>query len=380
MNLRVGAGDSRPARGVGPARSAANLLLGRPTATVLAFALPVLAVKLIIAARTYGSKDITHWADFAAGVRSAGPVGIYGLTFPLSFYNHPPLMGFVLWFVNGLRDVGIPLGFTIRALASLADVGSALVVLELLRRRTDVRTATAAAILVALSPVLFLVSGFHGNTDPIFVFLTVLSLYLLLDRRAPAVAGAMLALAIGVKIVPVVVLPALLVYAWKLGGRTAALFAIGFAGVSALTWGPALLAQFHSVVAHVLGYHGNGYSLWGVMQLGHWLHDPAWVGLLSGPGSVVLVCVSALVPAAAIWRRPAVVLPAVAWSLLVFLALATSFGVQYLVWAVVAGYFVNFWLATVYNLSAGAVLAEIYDRWSGGLPWNYADPSVFTTA
>ena len=319
-----------------------------------------------------------HWADFLSGVRSAGPVGVYGLTFPRSFYNHPPLMGFVLWVLNGLRDIGISDNFSIRALASACDVGSAFLLLALLRRRRPLLQATLAAVLLAASPVLLLVSGFHGNTDPDFVFLTLLGLYLLVDRRMPLWAGVALALAIGVKIVPVVVLPALAVFAVRQGRRTLLLLGGGFAATFALTWGPALLTQWGPVRAHVLGYAGNGYSLWGVMQIGHWLGDPGWVAFLDGPGRVGLVLVCAVPPALAVWFRPAAVVPAVAWSLLVFLAFATTFGVQYLVWAVAVAYLVELWWATVYNVSAGLVLAVIYNRWSGGLPWHYADPSLFT--
>lgn len=358
--------------------AARRRLTAHPELTVAAFAAPVLVVKLVLAARTFGTKDMLHWADFTAGVRTAGPVGIYRLTFPHSFYNHPPLVGDVLWLVNGLQDIGISDNFSIRALASLCDVGSAFVLLALLRRRRPLGQATLAAVLLAVSPVLLLVSGFHGNTDPDFVFLTLLGLYLLVDRRLPLYAGVALALAIGIKIVPMVVLPAVAVYAVKRGPRTLLLLAAGFLATFALTWGPALVTEFQPVKAQVLGYAGNGYSLWGVMQIGHWLGDPGWVGVLGGPGRIVLVLVCAVLPALAVWFRPDAVLPAAAWSLLVFLAFATTFGVQYLVWAVAVAYLVDLWWATAYNISAGILLAVIYNRWSGGLPWYYADPTPFT--
>lgn len=362
----------------GAAGGLRQLILDHPRSTVAAFAVPVLVVKLLLAARTFGTKDMIHWADFTAGVRSAGPVGIYGVIFPHSFYNHPPLMGFVLWFVNGLQDIGISDNFSIRALASLCDVGSAFVLLALLRRRRSLGQATTAAAALAVSPALLLVSGFHGNTDPDFVFLTLLGLYLLVDRRLPAAAGMVFALAIGVKIVPMVVLPAVAVYAWKRGGRTLVLLAAGFLVVFALTWGPALVTQFAQVKAQVLGYAGAGDSFWGIMQIGHWLGDPGWVAVWGGPGRFALVVVCALLPAVAVWFRPAGILTAVAWSLLVFLAFATTFGVQYLVWPVAVAYLVNVWWATAYSFAAGIMLAAIYNQWAGGLPWNYADPTTST--
>lgn len=352
----------------------------RPRTAILSFAIPVLVLKLVIAARTFGTNDIAHWQDFLNGVRTAGPVGIYGLTFERSFYNHPPVAGYFLWLVNGVQNTGIPFNFTIRAVASLADVGSAIVLFELLRRRRSVAEATLAGMMVAVSPLLFVVSSFHGNTDPDFVFLTILGVYLLVDRKMSACAGAVIALALGVKIVPAVVVPVLLVYAWKQGRRPFLGFTAAGAAVFAATWGPALVLQFGPLRADVLGYGGNGSSLWGFMQIGHWLGDPAWVGVAGGPGRMVLVAVCALVPALAVWRRPAVVLPAVAWSFLVFLAFATTFGVQYLVWPVVVGYLIGFRSATLYNVSAGVILVEVYNRWSGGLPWGRAYANEFTGA
>jgi hypothetical protein len=91
----------------------------------------------------------------------------------------------------------------------------------------------------------------------------------------------------------------------------------------------------------------------------------------------VLVC--ALLPAVAVWFRPAGILPAAAWSLLVFLAFATSFGVQYLVWPVAVAFLVSVRWAAAYSFSAGLMLAVIYNQWSGGLPWDYGDPTTPTT-
>ncbi len=352
----------------------------RPRLVILSFAVPILILKLIFAATTYGTNDIFHWGDFSQGVRSAGPVGIYGLTFAGSFYNHPPLIGYFLWLVNGIGDLGIPYRFTIRAVASLADVASALVLFELLRSRRSLAVATTAAVLLAISPVLVVISGFHGNTDPVFALLTLLSAYLLVDRRNPAVSGIAIALAVGIKIIPFVVIPALLIYAVRQSRRSAAGFIAGFAVTFAVTWGPALFGQFRAVRLDVIGYGGLGYSWWGVMQFGHWLGDPAWVAVVAGPGRTVLVGICALVPAVAVWRRPGVILPAVAWSLIVFLALATAFGTQYLVWPLAACYLISVSLATVYSFSAGLILVDIYTRWSGGLPWYRASASEFTGA
>jgi len=359
-------------------RIASSGILKRPCLTILAFAVPVLLLKLIIAARTYGTNDIRHWGDFVSAVRQDGPVGIYHHKFASSFYNHPPLMGYVLWFTNGLQNIGIPYRFTIRALSSFADVGSGLLMFGLLRNRRPVLEATGAAILVVVSPLLFVVSGFHGNTDPDFVFLTLLALYLLVERKVSGLAGAVMALAIGVKIVPVVVIPALLAFAWRRSPRAFFQFCGALSVVFLITWGPALLSEFRQVRADVIGYAGTGSQHWGLIQVAYWLNRPDWVAVLDGPGRVGLAAVCALVPCVAVLRRPSGVLPAVAWALVVFLTFAGTFGVQYLVWPMAVSYFIGFRIATVYNLTAGITLAEIYNRWSGGLPWISARAAAFT--
>ena len=308
---------------------------------ILAVAAPVLLCKLWLAANTLGSNDILYWGDFVEGARQHGPVGIYALTWGppwFSFYNHPPVTSYYLWAVAQLDTAGISYRFTIRAVSSLADVGSAYVLFALLRCRRSLREATLAGALVAASPALLWVSGYHGNTDPVFTFLTFLAVWLLVDSRQPGLAGAMIALAVGVKIIPVVVIPVLAVYAWRTRRIDFYRFAGGLVLILAVTWGPALISQFHAVVHDVLGYGGTGPSGWGILQLGHWLGDPWWVKFLAGPGRSLSVLVAAVVPAIAVWRRPNTIVHAVAWSLIAFLALAVSFGVQYSVWPLVACY------------------------------------------
>ena len=238
------------------------------------------------------------------GVASRGPVGVYGIHFERSFYNHPPVIGYLLELVNFGRHHGLSIQLTIRAIASLADVGSALLVFELLRGRRSLREAAWAAALVAVSPVLFIISGFHGNTDPIFVMLTLSALYLLADRDRPLAGGLAMGVAIGIKIVPVVAVPVLLVLALTRGRGPLVRFAAGFAVAFGISWLPALIGQGQAVRKDVLGYAGSGISQWGLIQIGHWFHDPGWSHFLTGSGRFPVVLLCALVPAALLWRRP----------------------------------------------------------------------------
>ncbi|GGL87012.1 glycosyltransferase 87 family protein [Nakamurella endophytica] len=358
-----------------------------PRRTVLVVALLVFAGKVAIAATTYGTNDISHWHDFVLGVRREGPIGIYGIDFVAvdgylaSFYNHPPLMGDILVLVERLDRIGVPWNLSIRTLASAADVATALLVLELVRRRRSLRQAVAAGVLVGVSPVLLAVSGFHGNTDPVFTMLVLLALYLA-DRRWPAVAGVVVVLATGIKIVPVVVVPAFLVWAWRAGRPVVVRFLAGAAVAFAVTWVPALVLQFSRVLSHVWGYAGSSLSQWGFSQLAHLLGDPGWLSVYAGPGRMLVVAVCALAPAAAVWRWPDRLPLAVAVALAGFLALSPAFGVQYLVWAVAVLYLVDLTWATAYNVAAGAGLIAVYIGWTyndRGTPFDDARAAPLTS-
>lgn len=328
-----------------------------------------LILKVLVAFRTYGSSDIGRWQVFAQGVRSDGPVGVYGLNWPGLLYNHPPVIGYLLEAVNAVGHLGVGVGAAIRVAASCADVVSAVVAFELLQRRGTLLTATTSGVLVAVSPVLFLVSGYHGNTDTIFTMLTMLSLWLLADRDRPVLAGSAMALALGVKIVPIVALPALLVFAATRGRRTFWRFAGAGAVVFVVTWGPALALQGRTVLAHVVFYTGSDLRQWGLVQIGHWFGDPWWSAFLAGPGRFAVLVLCCAVPAIAVWQHPDRLAPAIGLSLSAFLLLSPAFGVQYAAWPAAASYLIGLATATLYNLTAGIMLFLIYNRWAGGLPW-----------
>jgi hypothetical protein len=350
---------------------------------VLSTAAVVLFLKLWVAATTFGTNDVHYWESFAAGVRRVGPVNIYALHHLAAPYNHPPLIGWLLVVVNHLRPLGLSIPFLIRVPASVADLVTTFLIFEMLRVRRPLRVATAAAIAVACSPVLFIISGFHGNTDPVFVMFTLLSAYLLINRPwaaepalawvSVALAGVAFALALSVKLVPIVVLPTLLLLAARLGRRQLASFMLGAGLVLLQLWGPVVLRQWKPFRTDVLGYQGISLRQWGPVEFARMLHAPASViTFLPGPGRFLVLLVSALLPALLLcWRRDAA-LPAIGLSLALFLLLSPAFGTQYLAWPVAAAYLIDFWAATAYNLSAGALLAEVYNRWNGGLPWDVA--------
>jgi 4-amino-4-deoxy-L-arabinose transferase-like glycosyltransferase len=335
--------------------------------SVVAVALVASIVELVMAGWTGGTNDISHWTDFVNAVRKHGPIGIYGAHIATSYYNHPPLMGYVLIGIDALRHMGLPIRFTIRALSSVADFVVVLVVYALIRRRRGQREATWAGILLACSPVLFAISGYHGNTDPDFSMLVLLSVYLLADREKAGWAGAVIAIAIGVKLVAIVAAPALFVYALTRGRKSFLAFSAAAAAVLAITWGPAVALEWRHVKTQVIDYPGLGMAQWGLTQFGHWAGNPVWVGWARGSGRTFIAMFCAAVPAIAVLLRPRAVATAVALSLCGFLALSPEFAVQYLAWAAAATFVISLWGGIAYNFFAGWLLVLVYNQWGHAL-------------
>ena len=152
---------------------------------VLAAALAAFLAKAWLAWRTLGQDDTyIWWPTFMRAVHDHGPVGVYGQEMVGQPYNHPPLTGWWLVALDYLRlHTNVPLGFWIRIGSVVADFFCGWVIFEVLRRRQPLWQATAAGALVAASPVLYVISGYHGNHDPEIMFLAILSGFLLVDKR-----------------------------------------------------------------------------------------------------------------------------------------------------------------------------------------------------
>lgn len=387
-----------PGRRVGPGpgrsrlRTIGDALGSSPRAArrlVLVVSAAILAIKLWFAASTMGTTDAFYWTAFADAGREVGPVRIYSFfndDFPDGspdggeiLYNHPPLIGYWLWFLNGLESFGPSIRFLVRATASVADLVTTLVIFEMIRRRQELPVATASALLVAMSPILLVISGFHANTDPVFVMLVILAAYLLVDRNAPIGAGVALGLAFGVKIVPVVVVPLFLVWALGAGWRVLLRF-VGAAGlVVLLTWLPPLVQEWDRMMRNVIGYAGISVRQWGLQQIVAWLGDPGWAtALMTGPWRYAALLIGAGVPAWLVWRRRAALPAALGIALGLLLTLSPAFGHQYLVWPAAAVFFLSLIGGALYNLTAGLLLVVVYTRWSGGFPWDAAWGSPMT--
>jgi 4-amino-4-deoxy-L-arabinose transferase-like glycosyltransferase len=340
---------------------------------VISVAAVMTVLKLEVAARTFGTNDVGYWGAFAKAVRDFGPVGIYGhdLRLPV-VYNHGPLAGWLLVAINWILDRGVlSFPFLIRVPACLADFVTTLLVFELVRLARPAKQAAIAAALVACSPVLIVVSGFHGNTDPVFVMFSLLTLYLLVVRVWALSAGVAFGIALSIKLVPVVLVPVLMVVLIRLGWRRLAAFAGGGAIVFLVLWLPVLVSRWQPFRKQVLSYNGGVLRQWGLPQFLGWLDGPGAGGWLAGSSRFGILLVCGLAAAAVAWRRPDAVVPAAGLSLVLFLVLSPAFGMQYLAWALAAAYLVDMAAATAYNIVASVWVLVVYSHWTDAYPWHW---------
>lgn len=290
-----------------------------------------------------GTNDIRTWQRFASSIRFSGLGATYTHD-PL--FNHPPLMGLLAHATSlGSTRYGIRFAMAFKLYGLLADLGSGLLLAHIWRRRgLGERAALAfAGYGWALSTIL--ISGYHGNTDPVYWFLVLCSVYFLQDRSAPFRAGLLMGAALEVKLIPMlVVLPlaaccrdlksfvryglgtavALIPFAWmvlKLSAVDQASFARNVFGYTSYRefWGLELLQRaLDAASATSLPAFARYVELIGAV----------WSEL----GSAILLAVTtALAAARALRRYPgldAYALAALAFCL--FLVLASGFGVQYM--------------------------------------------------
>jgi len=342
---------------------------------VLVVAAIAFLAKAWLAWRTLGQDDTyIWWPKFMKAVQANGAVGVYGLDMVGQPYNHPPLTG---WWLSALGVIsplaGSHLGFFIRIGSIVADFFCGWVIFAVLRRRRPLWQAVAAGMLVAASPVLYVISAYHGNHDSDIMFLAILSAFLLVDRKMPIAAGVALAAAVSLKLPVATVVPVVFAAALALGWPMLRRFTLGFGVVMAVLWLPPLVTQGKPFVHNVLLYSGNSFPRqWGPVEFARFLHFPGrLIDLYVSPGRLLLLAACALVGAYVAWRRPDLAVAAIGLSMAAFLLFSPGYAPQYMVWPVAAIFALGFWPATAYNLGAGAFLIALYTAWSGGLPWDH---------
>ena len=352
-----------------------------------ALAAAAFLIKIAGALWTYGSADASIFEADLTKIRQEGAVALYrdGITTEWCGqagqrrcppFIHPPFVVHALQAWGALSDIsGLPLRFWLRFTCAVADVGSLVLLLRIFStRRSDPQLQIALA-LFAVSPIAILVSGFHANTDPILIFFVLLVIYLVENRRPAWLAGAALGMAMSVKIVPVLLVPAVL-RALPGTGRWMKLFA-GAAAVVVASSLPILVSAPGLVTTNVMGY-GSQAGAWGLSLLAlASLHSPhlAWLHDLHARYGKVLGV--SLVVAASWWPWPRPLPNALfmraGFLMFLFLSVTPGFGVQYLAWLVPWVVARGVRPTAIYYLAGALFLCAYYTPAGGGFPWDLSN-------
>lgn len=173
----------------------------KPIILIIALACATL-LKLYLSLTTEGSLDTAGFLEQLQNIRTHG-VGVYHVygVFGNPF-NHPPPMIHALRGLGWLTDTtGLAFRFWLRLPAIIADIGIVLIVWHWLTRLRFANT-TAVILALILCPTAIVISGYHGNTDPVMIFFVLLSLYLIETDRPIVLAGLAFGLALCIKVVP----------------------------------------------------------------------------------------------------------------------------------------------------------------------------------
>jgi hypothetical protein len=319
-----------------------------------------LVLKLLLAACTLGTNDARTWEHDLTTLHTAGFAELYragvqydspeGRLSQRQAFIHPPAV------LHGLPILGNR--FWLRALCALTDAGTLGLLWGMFRSR-------APLLVVALSPISILISGFHGNTDPIMMFFLVAAVFLAENGNAGR-AGMAFGLACSLKLVPLIFAPAILLCLPRLRSRfqwLAATAAVWFAlSLPYLAQEPLLIGK------SMLEYSGAT-GLWGFSLVSKPAYDSAakWIALLAASS----------VP---FWMKRRLFEQCGLVAFL-FLFLSPGFGLQYLAWTVpwtvtLARRSMIAWHATA-GIAALSIYAAAAQNTSAGIYADLLNPAHF---
>jgi glycosyltransferase involved in cell wall biosynthesis len=236
-----------------------------------------------------------------------------------------------------------------------------------------------------------MVSGFHGNTDPIFVFLVLLGAYFLLIRGSWPAAALCIGLSINIKIVPLIIIPAFFFWIATWPRRIGFLIVVGL--ITLAGFGYHLSVSFSDLWRNIFSY-GGIIGIWGLGRI--WMYVRGafpqaiqpWFPVLARYVMFGLISLLAFLKgreslpkignqwAGNDQQRSQYLLETIGWAFLIFLVAAPGFGVQYLSWLVGPGIFLGIVGLSLYTVIASIFLFRVYTFWSGGFPWYFANSDV----
>jgi hypothetical protein len=309
---------------------------------IVGFGLVGLMLKLMIAFNTFGTSDVVMFYQFAKALTQHDLGWLYQRTI---YFNHPPLTAHYLQFIFYLdhqaffQASGLTFPVLLRLPGIIADFVVLMVLLQISKKHPEISISAWVLALFALSPVSLMVSGFHGNTDPVMVMFLVLASWMCLKKR-PWLCALFFALSCQIKIISLLFLP-IFFFFWQ--ARCASLrFFLLFALTSIALWAEPLLKFPVLFLKNVLSY-GSFWGLWGItywLRLTHWRQFNG-TGFFSLPvaAAVTALLLKIFIIAAVVvlaWRRRCLhgdaILNSIAYAWIIFFVFSPGVCAQYMVW------------------------------------------------
>ena len=359
-----------------------------PKAIVIFAGILAAALKLYCAATTFGSCDVTIHARFGQIIDAMGIDYMYRLD---RHFNHPPATGQFFALLYHLSAYFTPpaphsvprsFPFLLRLPSIMADFFALLILLRI-RIKTGLPPMWAL-VLFALSPVAFMVSGFHGNVDPIMVCVLLIATYFCVEEHV-VLSAMFLALACGIKIIPLFLTPVFFFF-WVHRGRKPGLqFGATFALSCLAVWSTALLGSASYFLKNVLGYSsyagGWGITYWCVFFLDAFHFDVTSQSLNRlSPVLLVLKITVVLTVTGLAWVRRnqsgTQFLRTIALAWTCFAIFTPGFIPYYLCWLAPFVLLYSAQWYVVLTAASSIYLFAYYNMMSHGMPWNASDPAV----
>jgi len=338
-------------------------------------AILALCLKLLLAASTAGSNDAITWEHNLITLRTAGFAELYrsgvqydspdGRPSQRQAFIHPPAVLHGLRLLGALQEAsGWPLRFWLRAAGALADLGTLMLLRGMFRERRG------ALLLLALSPVSILISGFHGNTDPIMMFFLVAAVCCA-GRERVLSSGSAFGFACSVKLIPVIFAAGILLHLRDAAARSR------WASAAVAVWialALPYLAQEPALILRSMLAYSGATGLWGLSLIStvsgadrYYLPVAKWIAVLGAAGLPLL------------WKRT--LFAQAGLSAFSFLLLSPAFGLQYLAWTIpwtvlLSRHWMRLYMAVTASVAI-AVYAAASEKTVAGLYADLLDPAHF---
>lgn len=344
-------------------------------------AIITLVLKLMLSYSAYGTNDITYWKKFSDVIAQHGSFKLYSI---VKIYNHPPLISWILKIVRYITiKSGLSFQFVFRLMPIIADFFCIFVIWSLLSA-LKVKNRTFLCVICSINPINFLISGFHGNTDPVFVFFIFLVIYFI-KKKQIIFSGLCYGLCLCVKIVPIILLPVFFFYFRK--KKEKAMFIVFSAIIPVLVYLPYLLNDFHAVTQNIFAYKSL-IGIWGIprilrdicindslsQEIRKFSYDVYHVYNYFGKTFLLLIIIG--FSKFFMVKKNLKLTEGCFLVFGIFLSFTAGFGVQYLSWLSYFAVITVPWLGMVYLLIGGFFLFRVYVYWGGGVYPYYANSDV----